>query len=168
MPDAGGIDLAPVGDYDNINKFLGDNDEMVVGGDETLQLRNAGALPRSESPLSDARSEIIHDLDGTLGESGDVEEEVVARQPQRSKKRKLLVLGHGDYASQPPDQRATERSIQDSQTSLVSAQRSITAYPDEHAKNGDFVSNIMGDGRSRGWAPELRGILSIECCANCW
>ena len=29
-------------------------------------------------------------------------------------------------------------------------------------KNGEFVSNIMGDGRSRGWAPELRGILSID------
>lgn len=29
-------------------------------------------------------------------------------------------------------------------------------------KSGGFVSNILGDGRSQGWAPELRGILSLE------
>jgi cohesin complex subunit SCC1 len=29
-------------------------------------------------------------------------------------------------------------------------------------KSGGFVSNILGDGRSLGWAPELRGILSLE------
>ncbi|KAL9124066.1 MAG: hypothetical protein Q9217_006571 [Psora testacea] len=29
-------------------------------------------------------------------------------------------------------------------------------------KNGDFVSSVMGDGRARGWAHELHGILSID------
>jgi cohesin complex subunit SCC1 len=29
-------------------------------------------------------------------------------------------------------------------------------------RSGDFVSSILGDGRSQGWAPELRGILSLE------
>lgn len=29
-------------------------------------------------------------------------------------------------------------------------------------RSGGFVSNILGDGRSQGWAPELRGILSLE------
>jgi len=29
-------------------------------------------------------------------------------------------------------------------------------------KNGGFVSNIFGDGRSMGWAPELRGVLSVD------
>ena len=29
-------------------------------------------------------------------------------------------------------------------------------------KSGDFVSSVMGEGRAKGWAPELRGILSIE------
>ncbi|CAI6334587.1 unnamed protein product [Periconia digitata] len=29
-------------------------------------------------------------------------------------------------------------------------------------KSGGFVSSILGDGRSQGWAPELRGILSME------
>jgi cohesin complex subunit SCC1 len=29
-------------------------------------------------------------------------------------------------------------------------------------KNGGFVSNILGDGRGKGWAPEIRGVLSLE------
>ncbi|KAF2134822.1 hypothetical protein P153DRAFT_392136 [Dothidotthia symphoricarpi CBS 119687] len=29
-------------------------------------------------------------------------------------------------------------------------------------RSGGFVSSILGDGRSQGWAPELRGILSLE------
>jgi cohesin complex subunit SCC1 len=32
----------------------------------------------------------------------------------------------------------------------------------ELKNSGSFVSNIMGDGRSKLWAPELRGLLSIE------
>jgi len=29
-------------------------------------------------------------------------------------------------------------------------------------QSGSIVFNIMGDGRSKGWAPELRDILSFE------
>lgn len=29
-------------------------------------------------------------------------------------------------------------------------------------QNGDFVSNVMGGGRGRGWAPELRDLLSFD------
>jgi len=32
----------------------------------------------------------------------------------------------------------------------------------EMRRTGGFVSSIMGDGRMQGWAPELRGILSVE------
>jgi cohesin complex subunit SCC1 len=161
MPDAGGVDLAPAGDYDNTNNFLGDNDEMPFGGDETLQLRNAGALRRSESPLSDARSEVIRDLNHTFSEPGDVEE-VVVQQPQRSRKRKLLVL----------DAETTlhNHQIKEQQNDRSKILKPVSFLPKDPLlltlmnmqKNGDFVSNIMGDGRSRGWAPELRGILSID------
>src|SRR5947207_9356052 len=90
MPDASGLNLAPAGGYED-NNFLGDDDAMGLGGDETLQLRDAVALRRSQSPLSDAQSEVIRNLDRTFGEPSDIEE-VVAQQPQRNKKRKLLVL----------------------------------------------------------------------------
>ena len=162
MPDAGGLDLAPAGDYDNINHFLGDDDEMAAGGDETLQLRNPGAARRTESPLSDTRSEVIRDLDGMFGEPSDVEDEVIAQQPQRSKKRKLMVL----------DSETTlhNHQIKEQQNDRSKILKPVSFLPKDPLlltlmnmqKNGDFVSNIMGDGRSRGWAPELRGILSID------
>ena len=165
MPDIDGPSIAPVGDYDNINNFLGD-DEMILGGDETLQLRNATDAARpprgSESPLSDARSDIVNDVDRTFGEPEDVEEEVAARQPQRSKKRKPLVL----------DAETTlhNHQIKEQQNDRSKILKPVTFLPKDPflltlmnmQKNGDFVSNIMGDGRSRGWAPELRGMLSID------
>jgi cohesin complex subunit SCC1 len=162
MPDAGGLDLAPTGDHDNINNALGDDDEMALGGDETLPLRNAGAARRSESPLSDARSEVIRDLDHTFGETDETEEQVVAHQRQRSKKRKLLVL----------DTETTlhNHQIKEQQNDRSKILKPVSFLPKDPLlltlmnmqKNGEFVSNIMGDGRSRGWAPELRGILSID------
>lgn len=162
MPDAGGLDLAPTGAYDNTNNALGDDDGMDFVGDETLQLHKAGAVRRSESPLSDARSEVIRDLDHTFGEPDEVEEQVVAQQRQRSKKRKLLVL----------DTETTlhNHQIKEQQNDRSKILKPVSFLPKDPLlltlmnmqKNGDFVSNIMGDGRSRGWAPELRGILSID------
>ena len=162
MPDAGGLDLPPADDIDNINNFLGDDDETANLRDETLRLRDAEALRRSGSPLSDARSEVIRDLDRTFGEPGDIEEEVVAQQPQRSKKRKLLVL----------DTETTlhNHQIKEQQNDRSKILKPVSFLPKDPMlltlmnmqKNGEFVSNIMSDGRSRGWAPELRGILSID------
>jgi cohesin complex subunit SCC1 len=161
MPDAGGLDFAPTSDYDNINNGLGDDDGMALGGDETLRLRNE-TVRRSESPLSDARSEVIRNLDHTFGEPDEVEEQVIAHQRQRSKKRKLLVL----------DTETTlhNHQIKEQQNDRSKILKSVSFLPKDPLlltlmnmqKNGDFVSNIMGDGRSRGWAPELRGILSID------
>ena len=162
MPDAGALDLAPTADYDDINNFLGDDGEIAAGDDETLKLHNVGTVQRSESPLSDARSEVFRDLDDTFGEPGEVEEEVVAQQPQRNKKRKLLVL----------DAETTlhNHQIKEQQNDRSKILKPVSFLPKDPLlltlmnmqKNGDFVSNIMGDGRSRGWAPELRGILSID------
>jgi cohesin complex subunit SCC1 len=162
MSDAGGLDFAPTTDYDNINNPLGDDDEMALDGDETSHLPNAGAVRRSESPLSDARSEVIRDLDHTFGEPDEVEEQVVAHQRQRGKKRKLLVL----------DTETTlhNHQIKEQQNDRSKILKPVSFLPKDPLlltlmnmqKNGDFVSNIMGDGRSRGWAPELHGILSID------
>lgn len=160
MPDAAGLDLTPAGNHEN-NVFLGDDEGMAVGEDETLLLCNARAIRRSESPLSDARSEIMRDLDRTFGEPGDVEE-AVAQQPQRSRKRKLLVL----------DSETTlhNHHIKEQQNDRSKILRSVSFLPKDPLlltlmnmqKSGDFVSNIMGDGRSRAWAPELCGILSVD------
>lgn len=113
----------------------------------------------SESPLSSVRSSVVSDLDATMfSEEPSVHQ---ARQPA-SKKRKLLPLD-------------SETSLHSNQIKKQQTDRSAILKPVAYLprdpvlltlmnmqQSGGFVSNIMGDGRSRGWAPELRGILSIE------
>ena len=163
MPDVVANDAAPLGDYENINNFLGDDDNIPILADETLQLRQNGVrAQRADSPLSDARSEVLRDLDGTFGEPDEEVEEVAAQQPQRSKKRKPMVMD-------------TETTLHNSQIKEQQNDRSKILKPVSFLprdpllltlmnmqKNGDFVSNVMGTNHSRGWAPELQGLLSID------
>ena len=113
----------------------------------------------SQSPLSSARSSVVREFDETmLSEEPSVHQ---ARQPA-TKKRRLL----------PLDQ---ETTIHNSQIKKQQEDRSAILKPlnllprdpvllalMNMQQNGGFVSNIMGEGRCKGWAPELRGILSIE------
>jgi cohesin complex subunit SCC1 len=163
MPD--GPSLAPTNVHDNIDNFLGHDDGIGFGGDDTFGPQETAAKERrrdTQSPLSEAPSDLVRQLDQTFAHEEDVEEEVAARQPQRSKKRKALA----------PDVQTVLKSqqIKDQQNDRSRILKPASFLPRDPVlltlmnmqKNGEFVSNIMGDGRSRGWAPELRGILSID------
>ena len=163
MPD--GPSLAPTTAHDNIDHFLGQDDGIGLGVDESLGLHNETSEQRrreSQSPLSEAPSDLIRQLDETFADEEQFEEKIAARQPQRSKRRRALV----------PDVQTTLKSqqIKDQQTNRSKILKPASFLPRDPVlltlmnmqKNGEFVSNIMGDGRSRGWAPELRGILSID------
>lgn len=153
-------------EHDNIDNFMAQDDGVGFGGDDTLpppEETNDRRRRESESPLSEAPSEVLRQLDQTFANEEQVEEEeVVARQPQRSKKRKPLV----------PDVQTVLKSqqIKDQQNDRSKILKPASFLPRDPflltlmnmQQNGEFVSNIMGDGRSRGWAPELRGILSID------
>ncbi|MCJ1397642.1 sister chromatid cohesion protein 1 [Xylographa trunciseda] len=113
----------------------------------------------SQSPLSSTRSSVVRAFDETvLSEEPSMRQ---ARQPA-SKKRKIL----------PLDVETTLHSsqIKQQQTDRSAILRPVSFLPRDPVlltlmtmqKNGGFVSNIMGEGRAQGWAPELRGILSIE------
>jgi cohesin complex subunit SCC1 len=123
----------------------------------------------SESPLSDiddnvaAQVEADHRANQSLYEPEDVSEETIIRNPaQRSRKQKLL---HPD-----PETTQSTRQIKEQQQNhdkILRPQSFIPRDPEllaliEMQKNGGFVSSIMGDGRSLGWAPELRGLLSLD------
>lgn len=162
MPD--GLSLPPTTAHDNIDNFLGQDNSIGFGGDDTVGLQEEKEEQRqreSQSPLSEAPSDLVRQLDQTFA-NDQVEEEVAARQPQRSKKRKALV----------PDVQTVLKSqqIKDKQSDRSKILKPASFLPKDPVllslmnmqKNGEFVSNIMGDGRSRGWAPELRGILSID------
>ena len=164
MPDR--PSLAPTTAHDNIENFLGQDDGIGFGDEDTLQAQqevNQHAQRDSQSPLSEAPSDLFRQLDETFADQvEEVEEEVVTHQPQRSKKRKALV----------PDVQTVLKSqqIKDQQNDRSKILKPASFLPKDPflltlmnmQKNGDFVSNIMRDGRSRGWAPELRGILSID------
>lgn len=163
MPD--GPSFAPTMAHDNIDNFLGQDDGIGFGGDDTLGLNDKvdeQRLRDSQSPLSEAPSDLVRQLDQTFAHEEEVEEEVAAHQPQRSKKRKALVADVQTVIK--------SQQIKDQQTDRSKILKPASFLPKDPflltlmnmQKNGDFVSNIMADGRSRGWAPELRGILSID------
>jgi len=156
----------PVADDEPAQGF-DDDGPLDFGDDETFQLRqtatgNDRQLDR-ESPLSDAPSQVMRELDHTfeLQEGEDVEE-VVVQQRQKKRPQKALI----------PD---VETTLQNKQIRALAEDRSkILRAPSflprdpvlltliNMQKNGDFVLNAMNDGRSRNWAPELQGLLSFD------
>ena len=154
---------------DTLDNRIGMDDDLGAGldlGDDVPPTDNIPPQeqrPRdSQSPLSDARSDVIRDLDRTFADPEDFDEQAVQQQPQRTKKRKLIV----------PDSETVIRShiIKQQQEDRSKILKPATFLPRNPLlltlmnmqKNGDFVKNVMNDGRARNWAPELRGLLSID------
>ncbi|KIX03586.1 uncharacterized protein Z518_07139 [Rhinocladiella mackenziei CBS 650.93] len=143
----------------------GDDEPLAFGDDETMQLRQAAEERQrnSESPLSEAGSAVLHELDETFQnqEAEDVTE-VVVQQRQRSRKQKPLapdvdtVLHNKQIKAQGEDRSKILRA-----PSFLPRDPILLTLMNMQ-KNGDFVLNAMNDGRSRNWAPELQGLLSFE------
>lgn len=124
----------------------------------------------SESPLSDIDENVAEQIEAehrranqSLYEPEDVSEETIIRNPaQQSRRQKLL---HPDNETTLSTHQIKEQ--QKSHDKILRPQSFLPRDPEllalmEMQKNGGFVSSIMGDGRSTGWAPELRGMLSID------
>jgi cohesin complex subunit SCC1 len=149
-------------EYDNPDNFFGqDDDGMAPPGDDTFQLGNDGVRPprATDSPLSDAPQ----DLDGEFADQTALEEtEIAAQQPQRVRKKKVLlpdretVLHNSQIKAQAEDRSKILRPVQQ----LPRDPYLLTLM--QLQKSGDFVSNIMQDSRSKNWAPELQGLLSFD------
>lgn len=153
-----------------------DDDDLPMGGiDINIEESNTTALARaeerqrerdSESPLSSIGPEEERELEQTfqLDHQTELEEanatEVQAQ--QRVKRRKVL---QNDVNTEIPN---TEiRRQQEDRSKILKAPSFLPRDPMLLAlmnmqKSGGFVSSILGDGRSLGWAPELRGVLSLE------
>jgi cohesin complex subunit SCC1 len=158
----------PMGMGDDDYHLNPEDQSAMPGGLATLDMQRARI---SESPLSD----IDEDATARLGEevsrwqNADLyepEEEpaeaTVVRHTQRAKKRKLLL---------PDDETMlTSAHIRDQQTNRDNILKSQSFLPRdpivlalmEMHKSGGFVSSIILDGRSAAWAPELRGMLSLD------
>lgn len=150
---------------DNGGMLLDDADEFVLPMDDAPIGSAAPADPRlqraSQSPLSSIRSSVVRDCDAIntieQGEAASIHQAT-----HTAKRRKII-------------QTDSETMLSSTQIKQQQADRSAILKPASYLsrdpmllnlmnmqKNGDFVSSIMGEGRAKGWAPELRGILSIE------
>lgn len=155
----------------NGNLPLADEDDMMLGnGDDfafpiedttapIIAPTDNGLQRESQSPLSSVRSSVVRDLDNTIFEQ---EEEPSLHGPSRPKKRKLIQQDADTviHSSQIKQQQVDRSAILKPLSSLPRDPMLLTLM--QMQQNGGFVSSIMGDGRAKGWAPELRGILSIE------
>ena len=158
VPDAntfgGGDDNAmDIDQQDNLGNNMDDTPAPIIQGDDP-RLQRA-----SQSPLSSVRSSEVRDFDETtLTEEPTIHQ---ARQPA-AKKRKVLPT---DTETQLHNSRIKEQ--QNDRSAIL---RPVSFLPKDPLlltlmtmqANGGFVSSIMGDGRARGLAPQLRGLLSIE------
>lgn len=141
-----------------------DDYQMPMDDDHTLRLDDlAGAAdPRlqrdSQSPLSSVRSSVVR----SFALDQEEEEEPTMQQAHKAKKRKTL---QADAQTSIPN--AQIRALQDDRSAILKPLSFLPRDPlllslMNMQKNGEFVSNIFGDGQAKGWAPELHGILSIE------
>ncbi|KAL8766758.1 MAG: hypothetical protein Q9209_006550 [Squamulea sp. 1 TL-2023] len=142
-----------------------DDDEVfgVPVDDTTVQLAATirNNLPRdSQSPLSSVRSSVERTFDAF--HLDDAVPEPSVQQSQKAKKRKTVQT---DANTTLPQSQIKEQQL--NRDAILKPASSLSRDPlllslTRMQQNGDFVSNIMGDGRAKGWAPELRGILSVE------
>lgn len=123
----------------------------------------------SESPLSDIDEDFVKEVEmeysrhmnTDMYEPGDEPTASTIHAPQRQKKKKLL---------QPDDQTmlstAQIKEQQAKRDNILRPQSFLTHDPYVAGlmhlqKNGGFINNILFEGRSDGWAPELKGLLSL-------
>ena len=153
---------AGIGDVDMPNVEM--RDVGIVLGDDEEQLRQAAETRRrdSESPLSEAGSAVIRDLDQTFTQPEGEVSEVAIQQRQRSKKLKAIMPDIETVLhNRQIKQQAEDRSKILKAPSFLPRDPVLLTLMNMQ-KNGDFVTNAMNDGRSKDWAPELQGLLSFE------
>lgn len=158
--------LAAIGRDDDLDMAIPDlEDDFILPPLNDIDVsRNQR---RSESPLSSVRSSVERELEQSIFRQEPTivmqdDEEPAVVQHQRIKRRKIL------QADTDTEMRSAQiKSQQEDRSKIL---KPLSLLPRDPAllalmnmqRNGEFVSNILGDGRSQGWAPQLRGILSLE------
>lgn len=167
-----GTHIADDGDIqmgdDGLDFHIGDQSAMP--GADIPAGRDMTRARISESPLSDidenfakeVEMEYSRHMNTDLYEPGDDPTASIINAPLRQKKRKLLQPDDQTMLSnaQIKEQQAKRDNILKPQ-SFLAHDPYIVGLMDLH-KNGGFVNNILFEGRSDGWAPELKGLLSLS------
>ncbi|KAL8821549.1 MAG: hypothetical protein Q9191_007283, partial [Dirinaria sp. TL-2023a] len=144
---------------DGMNDFQMPMDDLTLKfGGEPIAPTDPRLERNSQSPLSSVRSSVVR----TFALDEEEADEQTMQQAHKAKKRKVL---QADSAT----------SMSNSQIKALQANRDAILRPTNllprdplllslmnMQKNGGFVSNILGDGQTKSWAPELRGLLSLD------
>ncbi|KAI9727290.1 MAG: sister chromatid cohesion protein 1 [Chrysothrix sp. TS-e1954] len=142
------------------------DDGFRAGEDDQLELPPPESEIRDPSLALDVRPSAEREAEDSFQDLGtpvvERQDESVHQAQQRVKRRKILEI---DSDTQIPSRQIREQ--QNDRSKILKPRSLLPQDPVLQAlielqKNGGFVSSILGDGRSKGWAPELRGILSLE------
>lgn len=166
------LDKMDLGDDALPHNLLQTDDAMDLGDDHDEPALNDDEIER-ESVLTEMANEELDHLEQSqafqLDENVEVEEDdaVTAKhdqQQQPSKRRKVVLM---------PLDKETDQKVKDVREQYLTREEIMKPsswLPRDPVlltlmnmqKNGDFVSNVLGAGRGRGWAPELRDLLSFD------
>lgn len=176
------LQVSIANDNDGFN-FMDDDGDINMAGDDHFAIgdQTDGTLRAplsrariSESPLSDIDPNVERELadehqrnrNSGLFEPANETEQSIVRAPHRARKLKLI---EADSETMLP---SAVIKAQQQDTSRITRPQSFLPRDAklfalmEMQRNGGFVSNIMGDGRSAAWAPELRGMLSLDAISK--
>ena len=148
---------AMMADYQD--DFILPGDDLAIASNDVAVAVDLHLQRDSESPLSSARSSVVRGFDATNLDDG---EEASIHQAHKAKKRRIIPADSDTVipTAQIKQQQADRSAILKPAT-FLSRDRMLLNLMNMQ-RNGGFVSSIMGDGRAQGWAPEIRGILSLE------
>ncbi|KAF1848445.1 uncharacterized protein K460DRAFT_308735 [Cucurbitaria berberidis CBS 394.84] len=165
------IAQAPNFNVDNdLDVTMDDMPDLGLSGPPSM----AGDVPvppvrREESPLSeldeDEASRLAQEVaeqNTTMFEPGQEPEEEESIHQARAKRRRVI--------GQDAETMISSHQLREQQNNRDKILKPASFLPRDPLlmalinmqRSGGFVSSILGDGRSQGWAPELRGILSLE------
>ena len=160
------MDLGDDGLHDNL---LQTEDAMDLSGDFDIIAPDADDRLERESVLSEISEERFQELElaqqeNEEAEEGEGTEELSAQHAQRAKRRKVVLMGLDEVTDKK------QKDVKDQHLNRSEILKPSSWLPRDPVlltlmnmqKNGDFVSNVLGAGRGRGWAPELRDLLSFD------
>ncbi|KAL7803560.1 Rec8 like domain-containing protein [Trichoderma aethiopicum] len=144
------------------------DDQSAVPGLAALDINRERI---SESPLSDIDDQFAKEIEEEYSRHAhtdlyepqeDAEDSPVKRPAQRPRKQRLMMPDDEIVLSSTHiKQQQAHRDNITKPTAFLPRDPLLLALV-EMQKNGGFVSSVMMDGRSQGWAPELRGMLSLD------
>ena len=170
-----GDDTVRIADDGDIPMDLGDDQFAFNPDDQSAMPGLASNLGRpriSESPLSDLDEELAKAAEAGVARHGhttdlyepedETEHTTVRRPAQRAKKQKIMMPDEeiALSSSHIKQQQANRQNII-KPASFLPRDPFLLALMDMQ-KTGGFVSSILTEGRSSAWAPELRGMLSLD------